>query len=146
MKKTLFAVLILTSMLSYMVANVHPVISLRYNDITGGDDLNTMTTTHVIGLEMELEDGIRGGFDSGDDGETRIYISNTYGTLGLGMDSNGDPQFTVGASYMALGNLKVSLDYIINNLTLTIDNTDDGIDNPDAPGPNTLRLSMGIIF
>lgn len=145
MKKTLFAVLILTSMLSYMVANVHPVISLRYNDITGGGDLNTLTTTHVIGLEMELEDRIRGGFDS-DGVDSRIYISNTYGTLGLGMDSNGDPQFTVGASYTALGNLKVSLDYIINNLTLTIDNTDDGIDNPDAPGPNTLRLSMGITF
>ena len=143
MKKTLFTVLILTTMASYMFANVHPVISLRYNDITAGDDLNTLTSAHVIGLEMELEDGIRGGFDS-DGADSRIYISNPYGTLGLGIDSNGEPQFTVGASYTALGNLKVSLDYIINNLTKTVDT--DGDDIFDSPGPNTLRLSLGITF
>ena len=51
----------------------------------------------------------------------------------MGMNAEGDPQFTVGATYQALTGLGVSLDYVINNLAADGD-------------PNEIRLSMGINF
>ena len=92
---------------------------------------------------MTIEDGVKAGFDS--DGEdSRIFVALDYGTVGMGINANGDPQFTVGASYNALSNLVVSLDYMINNMTT------DGVDGDDAPdgsaSPNELRLSIGVNF
>ena len=81
---------------------------------------------------MSLGDGVKAGFDS--DGEdSRIYVAFDYGTVGMGMNAEGDPQFTVGATYQALTGLGVSLDYVINNLAADGD-------------PNEIRLSMGINF
>ena len=62
-----------------------------------------------------------------------------YGTLGMGIDANGSPQFTIGAKYTALSNMDVSLDYVINNLTV------DPLNN-DEPFPNELRISLGVQF
>ena len=58
--------------------------------------------------------------------------------MGMGIDENGEPQFTVGAKYSALSNLDVSLDYIVNNLTTS---------GPDGGAiPNQLRMSLGVTF
>ena len=43
----------------------------------------------------------------------------------MGITAAGDPQFTIGAKYSALSNLDVSLDYVINNLAVELDENDD---------------------
>ena len=48
--------------------------------------------------------------------DSRIFVSFDYGTMGLGINVLGEPQFTVGASYSTLSNLDVMLDYVVNNL------------------------------
>ena len=67
-----------------------------------------------------------------------------YGTLGMGMNSGGDPQFTIGAKYNALSNLDVSLDYVINNLAREIDGNGDPV--ADSTAANELRMSLGVTF
>jgi hypothetical protein len=91
----------------------------------------------VMGLTMSLDEGVYAGLDS-DGTDSRIFVSFDYGTMGMGIDVNGDPQFTIGAKYSALSNLDVSLDYVINNLTTS-----------GAGGsaiPNELRMSLGVTF
>ena len=138
-KKFLNSILVLCFGSLILSATIHPTISMRYNDlINTNNDLNSLTTKLVLGFSMDVEEGIRAGFDS--DGEdSRIFVSMDYGTLGMGITGDGDPQFTIGAKYNALSNMDVALDYVINNLT------SNPADN-DNPFPNELRLSLGIQF
>tara|TARA_Y100001970_G_scaffold106958_1_gene133953 strand:- start:44 stop:382 length:339 start_codon:yes stop_codon:yes gene_type:complete len=112
---------------------------MRFNDVVNtNNDIEdeAFTTALVLGLAMTIEEGVSAGFDS--DGEdSRIFVAFDYGTFGMGMNSAGEPQFTVGAKYSALSNLDVSLDYVINNLT------DDG---DGVAFPNELRVSLGVTF
>ena len=92
---------------------------------------------------MNVGEGVVAGFDS-DGSDSRIFISMNYGTLGMGMNAAGDPQFTIGAKYSALSNLDVSLDYVINNLARDVDGVGDPIDGTTAA--NELRMSLGVTF
>tara|TARA_B100000676_G_scaffold306933_1_gene364219 strand:- start:780 stop:1202 length:423 start_codon:yes stop_codon:yes gene_type:complete len=136
---------ILISILSFTFASflysgtIQPSLSMRFNDVVNtNNDIEdeAFTTALVLGLAMTIEEGVSAGFDS--DGEdSRIFVAFDYGTFGMGMNSAGEPQFTVGAKYSALSNLDVSLDYVINNLT------DDG---DGVAFPNELRVSLGVTF
>jgi hypothetical protein len=139
MKKNILTTLIIMSFSAFLYSStVQPVISMRYNDLVNtNNDLSTLATTLVLGFGMNVGEGVMAGFDS-DGTDSRIFVSFDYGTMGMGMDGNGDPQFTVGAKYGALSNLDVSLDYVINNLTTS-----------GAGGgavPNELRMSLGVTF
>jgi len=142
MKKNILSILVLTSLSTLLFSStVMPSLALRFNDVVNtNNDINDngFTTTLVLGFAMEVEEGMTAGFDS--DGEdSRIFVSMDYGTLGMGITGDGDPQFTIGAKYNALSNMDVALDYVINNLT------SNPADN-DNPFPNELRLSLGIQF
>ena len=131
MKKNILITLMALSFGSFLFsATVTPTISMRFNDIVGEQDLGELPVTLVIGLSMNVEEGVSAGFDS-DGTDSRIFVAFDYGTIGLGMDGNGDPQFTIGGKYGVLSNLDICLDYIINNLT---DSSDE------------LRLSVGVTF
>ena len=131
MKKNILITLIALSFGSFLFsATVAPTMSMRFNDIVAQQDLGQLPVTLVLGLAMNVEDGVSAGFDS-DGTDSRIFVAFDYGTIGLGIDGNGDPQFTVGGKYSVLSNLDVSLDYIINNLN-------------DAS--DELRLSLGVTF
>ena len=68
----------------------------------------------------------------------RLFGQIEQSGIRLGIDANGEPQFTIGAKYSTLSNLDVSLDYVINNLTTS-----------GAGGsaiPNELRMSLGVTF
>ena len=139
MKKNILLTLIALSLTSFLFSGtMKPSISLRYDDIVNtSSEAGTIDPVIVVGFAMSLEEGVYAGFDS-DGSDSRIFVSFDYGTVGMGIDANGDPQFTVGAKYSALSNLDVSLDYIVNNL-----GTVDGDGNPPA---NELRLSLGVTF
>tara|TARA_A100001011_G_scaffold26816_1_gene26293 strand:+ start:447 stop:899 length:453 start_codon:yes stop_codon:yes gene_type:complete len=130
-------------------STVNPTISMRFNDVTGDPNAGlagAYEPSLVIGLALALdaeEDGPVAGFDS-DGFDHRIFIAYDYGSIGLGMNANGDPQFTVGANYSTLNNLTVSLDYIINNLARDVDANGDPI--IDTVAPNEIRLSLGVTF
>ena len=120
---------------------IMPSLSLRFNDVVNtNNDINDngFTPTLVLGIAMQVEEGVTAGFDS-DGIDSRLFVSMDYGTLGMGIDANGSPQFTIGAKYTALSNMDVSLDYVINNLTV------DPLNN-DEPFPNELRISLGVQF
>ena len=145
MKKNILLTLIVLSFSSFLFSGtIQPSLSMRFNDIVNTDsESGAIDPSLVLGFAMTLEDGVYAGFDS-DGTDSRIFVSFDYGTMGLGMNANGDPQFTVGAKYSALSNLEVSLDYIVNNLTT------DGVDGDGVPdlsvSPNELRLSLGVTF
>jgi len=138
MKKNILITLTILSFGTFLYSStIQPTISMRYNDVVNSNnDLANLTTVLVLGFGMDVGDGVSAGFDS-DGADSRIFVSFDYGTMGMGMNANGDPQFTIGAKYSALSNLDVSLDYVINNLT-----TDNGGD----PSPNELRMSLGVTF
>ena len=138
MKKNILITLTIMSFGAFLYSStIQPTISMRYNDVVNSNnDLTNLTTVLVLGFGMDVGDGVSAGFDS-DGTDSRIFVSFDYGTMGMGMNANGDPQFTIGAKYSALSNLDVSLDYVINNLT-----TDNGGD----PSPNELRMSLGVTF
>jgi len=138
MKKNILITLTILSFGTFLYSStIQPTISMRYNDVVNSNnDLTNLTTVLVLGFGMDVGDGVSAGFDS-DGADSRIFVSFDYGTMGMGMNANGDPQFTIGAKYSALSNLDVSLDYVINNLT-----TDNGGD----PSPNELRMSLGVTF
>ena len=87
---------------------------------------------------MEVGDGVYSGFDASD-GDFRIFVQQSFAILGMGTNSDGEPQFTVGGYYNALENLVVSLDYVANQLT-----DDDA--NPGTPYPDQLRLTLSVTF
>ena len=143
MKKNILITLMTLSFGSFLFsATVTPTISMRFNDIVGEQELGELPVTLVIGLSMNVEEGVSAGFDS-DGTDSRIFVAFDYGTIGLGIDENNDPQFTIGGKYSALSNLDVSLDYIVNNLTNALD--DDGAQT-GVPKANELRLSLGVTF
>ena len=135
MKKNILKTIMTFAFASLLYSGtVAPALSLRFNDIVHApnNDLGTLTPTLTLGFVTEIQDGVKAGFDS-DGSDSRIYVAFDYGTVGMGMNGAGDPQFTVGATYQALTGLGVSLDYVINNLAA------DG-------APNEIRLSMGVNF
>ena len=145
MKKNVLVTILVLSVGSFLFSGtIQPSLSMRFNDIIETTaDSGTVEPVLVVGLTMSLDAGVYAGFDS-DGTDSRIFVSFDYGTMGLGMNANGDPQFTVGAKYSALSNLEVSLDYIVNNLTT------DGVDEDGTPdlsaSPNELRISLGVTF
>ena len=137
MKKNALKILIPFLFTALIFSNIKPVIGLRMNDVVTNNDLATLVPALTLGFASEVNDGVVAGFDS--DGEdSRIFVAFDYGTLGMGINANGDPQFTVGAAYKALPNLGVSLDYVVNNLST---DGDDG-----GPSANVLRLSLDVTF
>ena len=145
MKKNILLTLIVLSFSSFLFSGtIQPSLSMRFNDIVNTDsESGTIDPSLVLGFAMTLEDGVYAGFDS-DGTDSRIFVSFDYGTMGLGMNANGDPQFTVGAKYNTLSNVEVSLDYIVNNLARSVDENGDPVD--DTTATNELRLSLGVTF
>tara|TARA_B100000953_G_scaffold266781_1_gene235098 strand:+ start:43 stop:462 length:420 start_codon:yes stop_codon:yes gene_type:complete len=139
MKKNVLVTILVLSVGSFLFSGtIQPSLSMRFNDIIETTaDSGTVEPVLVVGLTMSLDEGVYAGFDS-DGTDSRIFVSFDYGTMGMGIDANGEPQFTIGAKYSALSNLDVSLDYVINNLTTS---GDDG-----SALPNELRMSLGVTF
>jgi len=122
------------ALLSFIYAgSVSPTISMRFSDVLAND---IPTPTTVLGLEVQVGDGVFAGIDS-DAGDSRLFVKLGYGTFGMGTNSDGEPQFTIGGSYSVLKGFNVNLDYVINQLT------DDGT---GAPDPDLLRVSLGVTF
>ena len=145
MKKNILISLITLACSSIMFAGaVQPQISLRYNDLVNQNNaLETLDSKLVLGFAMDVGEGIYAGFDS-DGADSRIFVSFDYGTIGMGMNDAGDPQFTIGGKYSALSNLDVSLDYVVNNLiTKTLDDAGNEV---AGEIPNTLRMSLMVTF
>ena len=118
MKKSVCIVMVGLLAFSY-AGSVTPTISLRVNDVLSGLDF----ASTVIGLKMDLTDGVYSGFDS-DATTSRIYVEKLYGRIGMGTYTAavvggalvGEPYFTVGTTYGVLDNLNVELEYVINSL------------------------------
>ena len=136
-KNILISLITLAFSTALVSGTVQPQISMTYNDVVGLQELDALSTELVLGFAMDVGEGVLAGSDS-DGNDSRIFVSFNYGTMGLGRNANGDPQFTVGTKYNALSNLEVSLDYVINNLTT------DGLGG--AASANTLRMSLGVTF
>ena len=139
MKKNVLVTILVLSVGSFLFSGtIQPSLSMRFNDIIETTaDSGTVEPVLVMGLTMSLDEGVYAGLDS-DGTDSRIFVSFDYGTMGMGIDVNGEPQFTIGAKYSTLSNLDVSLDYVINNLTTS-----------GAGGsaiPNELRMSLGVTF
>jgi hypothetical protein len=137
MKKNIFITLIALTFTSFAFSNiVQPTLSMRFNDLIG-DTNDIITPVLCLGLAMQLDEGVSAGFDS-DGTDSRIFVSFEYGTMGLGINADGEPQFTIGTSYTTLSNLSLSLDYIFNNLATPV--------APATTVPNELRMSLGVSF
>jgi hypothetical protein len=138
MKKNIVLTIIALSFASFSISQniVQPTLSMRFNDLIG-DTSDIVEPVLCLGLAMQLDEGVSAGFDS-DGTDSRIFVAFDYGTMGLGINATGDPQFTVGATYSTLSNLVVSLDYIFNNLATPGDDED--------TVPNELRMSLGVTF
>jgi len=109
--KTLLSTLILTSVM--FAGAVSPMLSLRFNDIANASEMPTPDA--VLGLKMDLGDGVNAGFDS-NNGDFRIFLERSFGTFGMGNNAAGKPQFTVGANFNYLSNLTFNFDYVVNSL------------------------------
>ena len=122
------------ALVSFIYAgSVSPTVSMRFSDVLANE---MPTPTTVLGLEVEVGEGVFAGIDS-DAGDSRLFIKLGYGTFGMGTNSDGEPQFTIGGSYSVLKGFSVNMDYVINQLT------DDGAGSPD---PDLLRVSLGVTF
>jgi len=139
MKKNILLTILTLSIGSFLFSGtIQPSLSMRFNDIIGtSSDSGTVDPVLVVGFTMSLDEGVYAGLDS-DGTDSRIFVSFDYGTVGMGMDANGEPQFTIGAKYGALANLDVALDYVINNLTTSGDG--------GGAIPNELRISLDVTF
>ncbi len=136
MKKNIILTLLALTFANFAFTNtVQPTISMRFNDVLSDTD-DIIDPVLALGFAMNIEEGVSAGFDS-DGTDSRIFVSFDYGTMGLGINALGEPQFTIGASYSTLSNLDVMLDYVVNNLAT------DGLGNSI---PNELRLSLGVTF
>jgi len=115
--------------------SVSPTISMRFGDVLAND---IPTPTTVLGLEVQVGDGVFAGIDS-DAGDSRLFVRLGYGTFGMGTNTDGEPQFTIGGRYGITKGFNVNLDYVINQLT-----DDDA--TPGTPYPDLLRVSLGVTF
>ena len=136
MKKNIKILLFNFTLLSSFIyaGSVSPILGLRFNDILASNDLQNPTNS--LGLKMEVGEGIYSGFDVSD-GDFRIFVERSNMIFGMGNNNQNQPQFTVGGYYNALGNLKVTLDYVINQLT------DDG---GGEPFKDQLRIGLSVQF
>jgi hypothetical protein len=144
MKKNIILTLIALSFASFSIAQntVQPTLSMRFNDLLS-DTNDIVEPVLCLGLAMQLEEGVSAGFDS-DGTDSRIFVAFEYGTMGLGINAAGEPQFTIGANYSTLSNLVVSLDYVFNNLATVT--TGEGDDAVTSTPHNELRMSLGVTF
>ena len=138
-KNAILTILTLSFLGSFLFSGiVNPTMTMRFNDIVETTaNSGTIAPVVVVGITMDLAEGVYAGLDS-DGTDKRIFVGFDYGSMGMGIDENEDPQFTIGAKYSALSNLDVSLDYVINNLTTSGAN--------GGAIPNELRLSLGVTF
>ena len=137
MKKNIILTLLALTFANFAFSNgsVQPTLSMRFNDVLS-DTNDIIEPVLTLGFAMSIEEGVSAGFDS-DGTDSRIFVTFDYGTMGLGINDIGEPQFTIGASYSTISNLDVTLDYVINNLAT------DGLGNSI---PNELRMSLGVTF
>jgi hypothetical protein len=124
--KTLLSTILLTSVM--FAGSVSPMLSLRFDDIANQSTLPSPST--VLGLKMDLGDGVEAGFDS-NNGDFRLFVQRSFGTFGLGRNALGKPQFTIGANFGYLSNLTFNFDYVVNSL------------NDDA---DQMRMGLSINF
>ena len=111
---------------------VSPTLSMRFNDLLGGE--NAMPTPKtILGLEASVGEGVSAGIDSDGD-EHRLYVKFGYGTFGMGANSDGDPQFTIGGNYDVTSQFSVNLDYVINQMAVV------------TPAADQLRVSLKVNF
>ena len=137
MKKNIILTLLALTFANFAFSNgsVQPTISMRFNDVLS-DTNDIIEPVLTLGFAMSIEEGVSAGFDS-DGTDSRIFVTFDYGTMGLGINDIGEPQFTIGASYSTISNLDVTLDYVINNLAT------DGLGNSI---PNELRMPFRVTF
>ena len=137
MKKNIILTLLALTFANFAFSNgsVQPTISMRFDDLLSNTN-DIIEPVLTLGFAMSIEEGVSAGFDS-DGTDSRIFVTFDYGTMGLGINEIGEPQFTIGASYSTISNLDVTLDYVINNLAT------DGLGNSI---PNELRMSLGVTF
>ena len=137
MKKNIILTLLALTFANFAFSNgsVQPTISMRFNDVLS-DTNDIIEPVLTLGFAMSIEEGVSAGFDS-DGTDSRIFVTFDYGTMGLGINDIGEPQFTIGASYSTISNLDVTLDYVINNLAT------DGLRNSI---PNELRMPFRVTF
>ena len=114
MKKVTMYTILLVSVLTFSHAgSVTPFLGMRFNDIANTTDVPA--TTNCFGLKMELSEGVYTGFDSNVDGtDFRIFVEQSFGKVGLGSTSDGQPTFSVGTLYNVYGNLNAELEYMMN--------------------------------
>jgi len=126
-----------TLLVSFIYAgSVSPMLSLRFDDVAGSNDL--IAPSQTLGLKMEVGEGVYSGFDTNGT-DFRLFIQQSIGSFGLGTNDDGEPQFTLGGHYNIFDNLNVSFDYVVNSLT------DDGT-GTETPDADILRLSLSVIF
>ena len=121
--------------------NVSPSVSIRYDNITGGDGF---TPGHTIGMFLDIDGEKYTGFDTTSDGkEFRILIGWKWSIIGVGTreyeftDDEGVTTtetaslYSFGAKYRMNNNLFTSVEYVKS----------DGDDAADG-----IRLSVGVDF
>ena len=111
-------VIIILSALSILSAGaVTPVLGMRFNDVAGASALPDAVTS--IGLKMEVSDGVYAGFDSNvtGDADFRIFLERSFGKIGFGHNTTGEPTFTIGGFYSIYSNLNVEVEYLVNTMT-----------------------------
>ena len=128
-------------LISFIYAgSVSPILSLRFNNVAGQTDMPS--PDQAIGLRMLVGDeGVYSGFDTNGDGDFRIFVQQSFGSFGIGTNDLGDPQFTIGGQYSVLDNLSISLDYVVNRLTV-----DPGAAVAGDPFDDEMRVSLSITF
>ena len=123
-------------LISFIYAgSVSPMLSMRFGDVAAGV---IPTPSTVLGLQVEVGDGVVAGVES-DAGDSRLFLRFGYGTFGMGSNNLGDPQFTIGGHYDIISNFGVSLDYVLNQLTVDANNA-------NAPFADQLRISLSASF
>ena len=123
--------------------NVFPSVSIRYDNITGGDGF---TPSHTIGMFLGIDGDKYTGFDTTSDGnEFRILIGWKWSIIGVGTreyevtDEDGNltgetataSLYSFGARYRMNNNLFTAVEYVKS-------------DAPDEP--DGIRLSVGVDF
>ncbi len=135
--KSISTLLIKGIVVSFIYAgSISPMLSLRFASVLEASAIPTPST--VLGLKVEVGDGVFAGIQS-DAGDSRLFIDLGYGSFGMGTNTEGQPQFTVGGNYSVQDNFGVNLDYVINQLTADSN-------NGNNPFDDQLRVSLSVNF